>query len=233
MNCRIGLSLILLLVFMAVAVAGCDTSGDGSSVPDSEDLVASWDFDGDSSDSSGRGNNLITGGSVSYLSNSGRNCVDTETTGYFYIEKELINSSEFTIMLWFYDGVSARGTILGGFGYEFEIRLESLITDELRVECNNTTVVDVDSSAIFAEWKHYTVVYQNKRVKVYINGTEVADTALPPTALNPPHNLSKKFTIGCDYTLGVDHYKDYIDNVKVYSKALTVEQLNYIYDSEK
>lgn len=77
------------------------------------------------------------------------------------------------------------------------------------------------------EWTHLAVTYDGTTVRFYANGVEKW-TATPATALHP--NGSGSLRIGGESGTGDEFFDGNVDEVAIYSKVLTVDQLKLHYE---
>jgi photosystem II stability/assembly factor-like uncharacterized protein len=133
-------------------------------------------------------------------------------------------TGDFSISAWIYStNPGSGGAIAGNYNYpnglggvEFYIwggKLVSYISGYLQ-----------GGSISANTWYFVTQTRNNGTVRLYINGTEVA-SAYQPASIGATHN----FTLGNHPTTNIEQFAGYMDEVRVYGRALTSTEINDLY----
>ena len=156
------------------------------------------------------------------------------TTDYVDMEDALdLNATEFTISAWaMRDSGSEDTSILSKRdvsyteGYDFKINS----TGKFEVSWKNGSIQTITSDVVIptGEWHHLAIIYKNGNATIYIDGVE--DKNLTLTA---PPGTAQSFYIGAaGKNTPTAFFKGNIDEVRVWNKALTVDELRYIMNQE-
>ncbi|MFA4881115.1 MAG: LamG domain-containing protein [Candidatus Doudnabacteria bacterium] len=209
----------------------------------SDGLVGYWKMDeasGNPVDSSGNGSTLTNTGTATFASGKFGNTASLNgSSQYFYVADNAILSLTGDVVLsaWIYaDSITGSHDIVGKWDGANESYLLSLEGDELRMWADsvlNYKTTDAANLAI-STWYFVTGVYDASegKVRLYVNGTEQAGTITGtiPTSIG---DTGDRLQIGAeDSTGGAANYFDgYIDDVKIYNKARSAEQIRRDYES--
>ncbi|MFH0908251.1 MAG: LamG-like jellyroll fold domain-containing protein [bacterium] len=203
-------------------------------------LAGAWNFSeasGAASDGSGNGNTgLVMGGAIRTVGKQGNGLkldgtddyVDCGTKSYLNLD-----GGSFSLSMWAKFDDMSRGMGLigktGGFGVNQSLAITLLSPTKLRFGfyCN-----DLDASGPFAigQWYHLVFTYDavSKERKIYVNGNQVArdisNGSLRDTA-------GARLEIGRNYTWNSTAMKGAIDQVRIYSRALTAADVVLAYSS--
>ena len=152
---------------------------------------------------------------------------------YIDMENNLnLNTSEYTISVWIKrDAGAINGSILSKRnatyteGYDFRInatgRLEFVV---------NGGAASVTSSVVIPEnkWHEVAVIYSGGTATLYIDGVPDTSATLPaPTATNQSFYIA-----AAGKNAPTAYFKGNIDEVRIWNRALTVDQLRYIMNQE-
>ena len=145
-----------------------------------------------------------------------------------------LNPTGFTLSAWinrdFTDAgnssiVSKRSS---SFSEGFELSLDN--DDKVKMQWKNTTIQSITSHTSIpdGEWHQVAITYNGTHVSIYIDG--VLDSTQPRIIpIATPHS----FLIGASgTTTKINFFKGYIDEVRVWDTALTVDQLRYMMNQE-
>jgi hypothetical protein len=199
-------------------------------------LIAYYPFNGNANDESDNGNNGTVNGAtlttgVSEIANSAYE-FDGDND---YIRHELSNSwiaSEFTVALWASaESVSSNQIYTsifnsrdGGGNNSFQICLDS----DSNYSLYNGTFYEIGNADFFYPeeadscWQHIAVSYDGSTLKTYIDGEQTNSHSV---------SLSIEFY---DYIIGRNHggskyFKGSIDDVRVYDRALSADEIKSLY----
>jgi hypothetical protein len=126
-------------------------------------------------------------------------------------------------------------------GYSFSIGFENVqndskllfVTDKTSDPCNNVFTTNTETATYGVRrdilpdaWFYVTIVYQDGEEKIYINDYLEADLKTPSKALQ--HCKSAPFYIGVPSSAGIPGFTGKMDNLRLYTRALTPEEVNYL-----
>lgn len=139
----------------------------------------------------------------------------------------LTGTGDFTISAWIYSTNPSRGgAIAGNYNYpnglggiEFYIWGGGLISYINGYLSGGTINANT--------WYFVTETRQNGTVKLYINGTQVASGS-QPSSIAGTHN----FTLGNHPVTNIEQFAGYMDEVRVYGRALSATEISYLYNNQ-
>ena len=106
--------------------------------------------------------------------------------------------------------------------------LEFFIYDESRKNANYDQYVSVafplNEADWVGKWQHVAGVYDGTSLKLYLNGEQVAEKALDGETIQP--GASKPFAVGTCTQESGRQFSGLIDDVRVYNKALPLDEFN-------
>lgn len=183
-------------------------------------LTTWYDFDG---------TKYFTFGKAPKLSET--QLVSIATGDYLVGEYALnLNSGSFTLACWIKnDGASATNRTIVGKGPDLIIRLNAnhkveALWDGVSRFTSNTSIND-------GKWHHITAVYTGGSAHLYIDGVlDKSVYSLP----NPNPNFYR-FSIGATYlskSTIIDYFLGEIDELHIWDKRLTENQINYLMNQE-
>ncbi len=145
---------------------------------------------------------------------------------------DLSSNDNFTVMAWIkidqlgqYDGIISKYHTASA--NNFFIRLSSSgsfnqITFGGQTSINSVSTVTTDT------WYHIAAVMDGGTGKIYINGT--LDNS---GAVNiPASTASDPIRIGVDYLVSPRYFKGHIDEVAIYNRSLSAQQISALYNSQ-
>ena len=227
------------------AFPGCSTSG--TLTDNDTDLLVHYDFNNNLNDvknayGDGRYNLTNTGGTIKYAQSCayGQAVYFDSTSGYLEntsfddsSNSNLFTSGNFTIGLWFFADAdmaefssmiaSKQVSGVGNDGGNWSFQLDTDGSDKIRwrssqgAEVNDPYITHTSTTSTYAknQWYHATFVKQdNGTGQIYINGV------LQATSTGTQHTPMERFRVGANRAAGKG-WKGYIDEVKVYGRALT------------
>ncbi|MCB0447304.1 MAG: choice-of-anchor D domain-containing protein [Gelidibacter sp.] len=157
------------------------------------------------------------------------------TIDYIDMEDTLdLNPTGFTVSAWAKREAGSNNTSIVSkrnnpytVGYDFKIDN----TGRLRVEWKNGgPTFGLTSSVVIPEneWHHLAIIYSSGVATLYIDG--VADTS---TALVAPTATDESFFVAAaGKTSQTQHYKGNIDEIRIWDRALTANQLRFLMNQE-
>lgn len=143
--------------------------------------------------------------------------------------QELFAGPQFTVVAWFYpDGAQVNRTGVVGQNDVFEFGWHDAATQfgpwtPQGFPAANPSVIRLN------QWNHTVVVADGVTMKLFLNGTEVASADSAWSGLTQAFN----FNIGGGGILdtGGNFFRGAIDEVAVFDKALTIEEIQSVYNS--
>lgn len=204
-------------------------------------LIAYYPFDGNTNDYSGNGNNGIANGggfSTDKAGNVSKSYVFAGISDYIQIANSvslkspvnnismscMVNVREFTTGI---DNIDYSALICkSNSNSDAQYRL-ALRRDGLSV-INNGKLGNIASgpALITNQWYHITAVISNDTLKYYLNGQYVGKTYLP---FSFTLNDNNPLYIGKDDPGGIEYFNGKLDEIRIYSRALTASDISRIY----
>jgi len=188
-------------------------------------LVAHYEFDGNTNDSSVSNFNLVTNGTKNY--GTGKivqaysfNGTDNNLTAY----ATGLNSDTGTLAYWIKTSSNTKRALLAigdtNVSVSTEINGSSFIVNGIYAKQFSTTV-DINDST----WHHVAVTFASvNTTNVYIDGV----LSSTDTALNDDLNLSGNIYLG--HLQGNYQYADMLDDVRIYNRVLTATDVTELYN---
>lgn len=219
--------LLISLIIYSVSIAQINIDSD---------LIGKWKFDGDANEFieneiNGTLNQVISGDNR-FGNESSSLYFDGRSSGVTFDQPLLpIDGSDWTLSVWFKNenpGSSTHEIIFSQYKYhdsESEYRFHIfLIDNEIRLFTGETgSVVLGDGNT---EWNNVQITVDNQSLTAYLNGENVAEETITKV-----HNMNT--TVGFDDVQTERRFKGYIDDLRIYPRALTETELKYIlYDRE-
>ncbi|WP_195983937.1 glycoside hydrolase family 2 TIM barrel-domain containing protein [Clostridium sp. D33t1_170424_F3] len=131
------------------------------------------------------------------------------------------------------EALSGHKTIMGKGDNQFALKtngkkLEFFIYDETKKNSNYDQYVsvaaDLTDEGWINKWQHVAGVYDGASLRLYLNGEQVAETVLDGQTIVP--GSSHPFSIGACTQESGRAFTGLIDDVRVYDKALTLDEFN-------
>jgi len=193
-------------------------------------LIAYYPFNGNVMDVSGNGNNGNIVNTVTYGADhnsiassalnlgSGRVTTNTSMFNFQYTDA-------FTLSFWFQDGGSTTGRLISTENPEGNFRIASYGNGIYAYAFGGMPYL-YDTIPVNT-WTHISFVYSNRNISLYKNGV------LKTTATNSTTELlhyGTAFTIGSKAASAFDNWIGKIDELRLYNRAITSQEANYIYN---
>ncbi|MFO7969946.1 MAG: LamG domain-containing protein, partial [Candidatus Izemoplasmatales bacterium] len=201
------------------------------------DLVSYWNFD--EQDTTGSGTIIDIHGTNNGTNNGASNVTGILGTAYDFEESEgdsmvlgAVNPALFSVSMWikpesfdndFNNILSTRDGTTGG--YAFYIDDDTPFVLRAYTFSGITTITPSTESLIAGEWYHAVMTYNGSVIKLYINGV------LNNTGTQAYTQSNKNITLGSDdANTGDDFYDGIIDEVGIWSRALTSDEVSDLYN---
>jgi len=201
------------------------------SSPNAATLVGHWKFDEGSgtvtNDASGNGNNgTLVNGAAWAVGKQGNALSFDGINSYVRIPDSPILRipGPFTIMLWLKPSSLDQGfrSFVNKYNnYLFQTANQSPNTGRLRVTFSGHALESPDYTLTLGEWQHIAAVWDGIYLKLYKNGTQVADSWEGPAT---PTAQASYLYIGCENGSS-QYFNGLIDEVKIYNGALTAAEI--------
>ena len=142
-----------------------------------------------------------------------------------------LNPSGFTISAWVKSenndcSIVSKRDAAYTQGYDFKIGSDRRL--ELSWKNGSTQTITSSTQIPLNEWHHVAAIYDGTFIKLFIDG--IADNSLSRT---PPVDTNESFYIAAaGKSTPVNHFEGNIDEVRVWNRALTPEQLQFIMNQE-
>ncbi len=222
----------------------CDGSGNCVSGAPPVGLVGFWKFDGDATDSSGNGNDGTVSGATWTGGVSGQALDFDGLDDYVDLGTMDVSGDEMTLMAWFKAddfGVSDGRIIskaisqseqghwwmLSTIDSAGDMRLRFRLKTGTNPSSGTTTLI-ASSGNLNNEWVHAAAVYNGTHMILYKDGVQVGIT--PKTGSIATDNTVSAW-IGDNPGPNRKQFDGTIDEVKIYDKALTPEDIQQEYQS--
>ena len=198
----------------------------------SEGLVAYWPFDGDAKDASGNGNDGTVKGATPTVDRNGK------ANGAYHFDgkddsivvpgsPELDLTNALTITVWAkVDSVNSIISVCDKNGESWRLQLYTWNPVEIG---NDQTDIRFPGMLPIGKWVHLAATCDGSTARFYINGVEAGKTAR--TA--PFHSSNADVHIGNDPFLEEEFYAGAFDDLAIWNRALTAEEVARLAAGEK
>jgi hypothetical protein len=170
----------------------------------------------------------------------GQAAVFNGSSSYIDSNLQMPSTTTFSFSCWFNkDNSSANYHLIGDFNSSatlssgrFRVRLDT--SDQINVGVGNGTNMDFSlftpSVSLNNVWRHIAVTIDGTSVKAYIDGSQVGTT---DTSLYSLTSGVNNFAIGAYYPAsGKQNFDGKIDQVRIFSSALTSDQVTQLYEEK-
>ena len=238
------LTAILFTLFL------CLTSISQSFAGINDGLVAYYPFNGDAKDESGNANDgAVYGASLTEdrFGNAGKAFGFDGESDYITIPDNTmlrLSNTDFTISTWIYetdrnasyvDAILAKRESGNAVGWIWGVR-GNLATDEGAVHYQVSGGTDPSTNSnqkiSLNSWNHVLLVYNfnDRTAKIYINSELDKTVSEIPT----PNSLTQAaLFIGKNSSSETYHFHGIIDDVRIYSRILSEEEISYLYNIDR
>ncbi len=228
----------------------CLTSISQSFAGINDGLVAYYPFNGDAKDESGNANDgAVYGASLTEdrFGNAGKAFGFDGESDYITIPDNTmlrLSNTDFTISTWIYetdrnasyvDAILAKRESGNAVGWIWGVR-GNLATDEGAVHYQVSGGTDPSTNSNqkipLNSWNHVLLVYNfnDKTAKIYINSELDKTVSEIPT----PNSLTQAaLFIGKNSSSETYHFHGIIDDVRIYSRILSEEEISYLYNIDR
>ena len=234
--------LLLLTLFVSQLMAQTIPSN----IP-TNGLVGWWPFNGNANDESGNGNNgTVNGATLSADRNGKANSAYNFDGDLDFVKvnsiSKLNNTNSFTISVYIQPtGTTGSRQFIVSRGYDYASGSFFLChesnenSNKLRFSVNGygtSNVLSASSYSIpYSNWQHVVAVKNNDSIKIYVNGVLSSRSfyssplsTLTDTIYFGVHHFENKSSGWYPY-----YFKGKMDDIAIYSRALTVEEIKNLY----
>jgi hypothetical protein len=211
-------------------------------------LVAYYPFNGNANDESGNGNNGTVNGATLTTDRFGRvsKAYSFNGTNAYILINNSISLSSYSVVCWVLDqNLSDEGRFFsnGGWGDgNYNGAIDFLLTGE-RYSSNRLAIINQNgsgqglyysSTTIGSIWTLVAATYEmnGNVIKLYVNGTQVTGSMdngfwnyMPIPNVNPVY----KYRIGCNGGGTFKYFNGLIDDIRIYNRALTEQEIQALY----
>jgi hypothetical protein len=219
-----------------------------------EDLWAYFPINGSTFDSSGNGRhlNLNSGAALSYdrWGNMDAAINFDGISSYASIpEGEEFNSQNFSVSFYVltkdYKGLMfGKQDYASANGATFNVGFDEVFDGEklrFSVTQNQSAICNAEASGSFKatqkgvlsfyEWYHVTITHENKKMKLFINGTAVDSITQTVDELNFCNN--GEFILGSWWSGDKKAFNGKMDNIRIYTRALSGKEVKFLSSCDK
>ncbi len=206
-------------------------------------LVAHWTFDGNGLDSSENHNDATAHGNVAYASGMYGQSAQFHGNGdYFQVANnpgmQLLSGQEFSVSAYVKPaGLGQQNVLIHGLGCSTWSSWflgvqggepDAALTPDSFVFATRSSggagYTGATAPAAAGEWSHLAATHDGKTLKLYLNGEEQSSVAAPL-----PYSSTESLYIGGDPGCnGRSWYTGYVDDVYIFSQAMTTSQVRQI-----
>jgi hypothetical protein len=201
-------------------------------------LVAYYPFNGNSNDFSGNNYNGTNNETITYTTDRKGSSSSSAQLGSGYITADskvfqFQRNQKFSVALWFTKETTADGGRListecgtgfsGAYYGNFRIAAYST-TGNYAVQFGDY----INDLVALNKWTHLVYTFDNRNEKVYIDGVLKYSNFDQATE---NLNYCSPFTIGAKATPSFDKWQGKIDELRVYDRPLTQEEITYLYNN--
>jgi len=137
-------------------------------------------------------------------------------------------TGRFTISTWINSNVNNRTIVSKGSGSGYEFIINGSGNLEMNWQNFGTQSVTSTNSVPLNIWHHVAVIYNGSTAKIYIDGVEDGTANISAS----PVNNSNAFLIGASGNTPSNFFSGEMDELRVWNRALTVDQLRFIMNQE-
>ena len=217
---------------------GGTTAGDVWSFTTCNGLIGHWEFDGDYTDSSVLGNDGDPCGTISIVSDAGRdNVVLIDATSEAVTipnETDYDFTGNYTVASWVKatsDGIF-RTVVCKGDTEAYRLNIDNIDHAWARVKTSTGyTTVGTAPDVSNNEWHHLVTTYDGSYLRLYVDKSPIASSAITGSVTGNDYPIQ----IGSNFLRkGVPQQQPlygWVDDVRVYSYALSGTDINSVFDA--
>jgi len=198
-------------------------------------MVARYEFDGSLEDQTNNQFDVAMSSEANYASTSilvrsGTHSLNLDGKNYAMIPNQLGNMKEMSISFWVYNSDSSRkNEHIFDFGSDSNHCIYftpiSSVNDAQLVLKNGDEKQVLSLESIRIGWKYVTVTFSEESVKVYVNGEEMASSAI---TIRPSDIKPAVCYIALSQTVSDPLFKGRLDDLRIYNYAILPEEIHEI-----
>ncbi len=147
----------------------------------------------------------------------------------------LIFEGSVSLSAWVYYNDDSRGIIFGNYNTFNDINFEKHTSRRLRLYWNRGEVnaYSHDNAITLNEWNHIVIIRnkEDDQVEFWVNGE--LNRIYEESAGSDISNVSRTFRIGRDSRTGLTVTNGNIDDLRIYNRALSEQEISQLYNSYK
>ncbi len=170
------------------------------------------------------GSQIIKSDTVSVVVNECPSTIDFDGNDDFINVNSLIDiDSELTLMAWVKldDSTPSYRHIMGEHNFKISLNTDNRIEVNIKTNTGNYMINSLDIT-LDDKWNHITSTFNGEELKLFIDGVNVNNISIDASRLV---ESSTDFFIGKDCLLNENYFSGSIQEVKVFRKALTINQI--------
>jgi hypothetical protein len=221
------------LLILATSLISLSGFGQVPNYVPTNGLVGYWPFNGNANDESGNGNNGIVNGIVPFISD--RNGVSSSAMqggqGYITIANSFFNfnyTDSFSISLWFTQSTNSSGRIISTENPEGQFRISTYGAGINAFQFGNSLNYIYDTISDL-QWHNYIFSFNNGIATKFVDGVNEGSFSINNQELL---NYGYPFTIGAKAAPSYDKWEGKIDDIGIWSRALTACEIQNLYSSQ-
>ena len=193
------------------------------------DLVAYYPFENSADDLSGNGYDGTVNGDVSYASGKVGQAASFDGDGDYVAVPSVELGSEFTVSAWV--NLDQDSNWNDAFGAEKRLSILSYSDGHVTVavgDGNSWDLVGNSPAGTTAPgtWQQWTVTYDGSTARLYVDASEVVAESVTTTVPATTYHIGGRYQNGTNY-----QFDGAIDDVRIYSRALSASEVQALYDS--
>ncbi|MDO8948321.1 MAG: LamG-like jellyroll fold domain-containing protein [Desulfocapsaceae bacterium] len=211
-------------------------------IPPPANLVSWWRAEGDANDTMGTNNGTLHNGTTFTTGKVGQGFSFDDIDDYIVIANGIVpkTARDFTLEAWVYleslDATDGRMILYGGStGGEYELNVTSAGNYGFGVNLANSGWRKLSFPAALQTWTHIVATRRGgSSIELWINGVKQSEDTIPDEDLRGVTDGMNNSRIGAynEYTtLHKSYWHGLIDEVDIFSKALSPEEIAAIYNA--
>ena len=196
-------------------------------------LVAYYPFNGNANDMSGNGNNGTVDGATLTADRHGKANSAYYFDGQSRIEVPNSNSlksmmNDYSISLWTKSSENMLSPLCKSSYLDYPIHFRISIVDKMVEAIANGNNFQFTNLWQINQWNHIALIYSGDICRLFLNNNEVASPVVSQGKY--PYSIDNILYIGQDPHGWMEHHIGEIDDIRIYNRALTSDELNALYN---
>ena len=198
-------------------------------------LVGWWPFNGNANDESGHGNNGTVIGATLITDRNGLQAYKFDgIDDIININSKAGNfgANDFSVSLWVYDEDTQNSGTLVGKRNDDANMLNLIWSNSPGLELGSPYVLITPKGSMLNEWKNCVLIRKGTNISIYINGVLEQKNV---SSMTPNINNSANLSFGARYSYSQtgQHFKGSIDDIGIWNRALSEEEIRILYSLQK